>query len=284
MQGRSHTLFEFRVRTHAVFLPVRHHEQARIRIRCRWPHSPPGGILSSLGRHSSAGFGLSMRRALRSAEPFDRPPCSQLPWGSCQALPSDVTVWRPRGFKRYGGDREDLHDWRRLCRPRVRRLLCRFRLERRLYRQRRGPRSQTASRPDPDLRAGLDELVERNVAAGASISRRRSPNRVRGADVVFLAVGTPIRRGDGYADLTYIYEAVEDMAPHLGRRHRGHDQIHRARRHQPRDRAQAESSSGQMPNSPSAPTPNSCAKGLPSKTSPIPTACWSGATVRSGAM
>jgi UDPglucose 6-dehydrogenase len=38
---------------------------------------------------------------------------------------------------------------------------------------------------------------------------------VRGANVVFLAVGTPMRRGDGYADLTYVFEAVEQMAPYL---------------------------------------------------------------------
>ena len=38
---------------------------------------------------------------------------------------------------------------------------------------------------------------------------------VQGADVVFLAVGTPVRRGDGYADLSYIFEAVREMAPYL---------------------------------------------------------------------
>jgi UDPglucose 6-dehydrogenase len=38
---------------------------------------------------------------------------------------------------------------------------------------------------------------------------------VREADLVFLAVGTPMRRGDGYADLSYIYQAVEEIAPNL---------------------------------------------------------------------
>jgi len=37
---------------------------------------------------------------------------------------------------------------------------------------------------------------------------------VREADVVFLAVGTPIRRGDGHADLTYVLEALEELAPY----------------------------------------------------------------------
>jgi UDPglucose 6-dehydrogenase len=38
---------------------------------------------------------------------------------------------------------------------------------------------------------------------------------VREADLVFLAVGTPMRRGDGHADLSFVFQAVEDLAPHL---------------------------------------------------------------------
>ena len=38
---------------------------------------------------------------------------------------------------------------------------------------------------------------------------------VKGADIVLLAVGTPMRRGDGHADLSYVYGAVEELAPHL---------------------------------------------------------------------
>jgi UDPglucose 6-dehydrogenase len=68
----------------------------------------------------------------------------------------------------------------------------------------------------PIYEPGLDDLVARNVAAGRlSFSSRLAP-AVQGADLVFLAVGTPMRRGDGYADLSYIFEAVADMAPHLG--------------------------------------------------------------------
>ena len=62
----------------------------------------------------------------------------------------------------------------------------------------------------------------------------------READLVFLAVGTPMRRGDGYADLSYVYQALEEIAPHLTRLHRHHDEIDSARRHQPRDRAAPE--------------------------------------------
>ena len=35
------------------------------------------------------------------------------------------------------------------------------------------------------------------------------------ADLVFLAVGTPMRRGDGHADLSFVFQAVEELAPHL---------------------------------------------------------------------
>jgi UDPglucose 6-dehydrogenase len=67
----------------------------------------------------------------------------------------------------------------------------------------------------PIYEPGLDALVERNANAGRiHFSTTLSP-AVQEAEVVFLAVGTPMRRGDGYADLTYIFEAVDEMAPHL---------------------------------------------------------------------
>ena len=62
---------------------------------------------------------------------------------------------------------------------------------------------------------GLDELVARNVAAGRMHFLSSLREGVQGADVVFLAVGTPIRRGDGYADLSYVFEAVAELAPHI---------------------------------------------------------------------
>ena len=66
----------------------------------------------------------------------------------------------------------------------------------------------------PIYEPGLDDLVERNLAAGRMDFTTSLEEGVRGADVVFLAVGTPMRRGDGYADLNYIYEAVEELAPY----------------------------------------------------------------------
>ena len=67
----------------------------------------------------------------------------------------------------------------------------------------------------PIYEPGLDELVNRTTAAGRMVFTQSIEEGVSGADVIFLAVGTPIRRGDGYADLTYIYQAVEELAPHI---------------------------------------------------------------------
>jgi UDPglucose 6-dehydrogenase len=67
----------------------------------------------------------------------------------------------------------------------------------------------------PIYEPGLDQLMERNVAAGRLHFSTTLASAVRQADLVFLAVGTPMRRGDGYADLTYIFEAVEEAAPYL---------------------------------------------------------------------
>lgn len=66
----------------------------------------------------------------------------------------------------------------------------------------------------PIYEPGLDELV----AAGRDAGRLRFAddiNAVKGADIIFLAVGTPTRRGDGHADLSYVFDAVEDIAPRL---------------------------------------------------------------------
>lgn len=67
----------------------------------------------------------------------------------------------------------------------------------------------------PIYEPGLDELVERNADSGRISFTTTLDRAVQGVDVVFLAVGTPVRRGDGYADLSYVYRAVEEMAPHL---------------------------------------------------------------------
>jgi UDPglucose 6-dehydrogenase len=64
----------------------------------------------------------------------------------------------------------------------------------------------------PIFEPGLEDLVARNVSAGRLSFTTDPAEAVRGADAVFLAVGTPSRRGDGHADLSYVYAAAEEVA------------------------------------------------------------------------
>lgn len=67
----------------------------------------------------------------------------------------------------------------------------------------------------PIYEPGLDELVAKNVRAGRLQFTGELAAVAAETDLIFLAVGTPMRRGDGYADLSYVYQAVEEIAPHL---------------------------------------------------------------------
>jgi len=67
----------------------------------------------------------------------------------------------------------------------------------------------------PIYEPGLDDLVARNVAAGRLKFTTRYDPAVGEADLVFIAVGTPTRRGDGHADLVYVYDAARQIALHL---------------------------------------------------------------------
>ena len=58
----------------------------------------------------------------------------------------------------------------------------------------------------------LDNLVEKNVSAGRLSFTTDLSEGVKGADAVFIAVGTPSRRGDGHADLSYVYDAAREVA------------------------------------------------------------------------
>src|SRR5580658_10123751 len=64
----------------------------------------------------------------------------------------------------------------------------------------------------PIYEPGLEKLVNENVAAGRLTFTGDLTDGVRDAEAVFIAVGTPTRRGDGHADLTYVYAAVEQVA------------------------------------------------------------------------
>ncbi|MGB8624288.1 MAG: nucleotide sugar dehydrogenase, partial [Paracoccaceae bacterium] len=67
----------------------------------------------------------------------------------------------------------------------------------------------------PIYEPGLDELLEKNIAAGRLTFTGDIAKAVAGADAVFIAVGTPTRRGDGHADLSYVMAAAEEIAAAL---------------------------------------------------------------------
>jgi UDPglucose 6-dehydrogenase len=64
----------------------------------------------------------------------------------------------------------------------------------------------------PIYEPGLDLLVAANVKAGRLFFSSDAADAVHEADAVFIGVGTPSRRGDGYADLSYVYAAAEEIA------------------------------------------------------------------------
>src|SRR5690348_16391810 len=64
----------------------------------------------------------------------------------------------------------------------------------------------------PIYEPGLNDLIQTNVADGRLKFTENLEEAVRGAEAVFLAVGTPTRRGDGHADLSYVFAAAEQVA------------------------------------------------------------------------
>jgi len=67
----------------------------------------------------------------------------------------------------------------------------------------------------PIYEPGLNDLVARNVEAGRLKFTTEFPKAISRADLVFIAVGTPSRHGDGHADLKYVYAAAKQIAKYL---------------------------------------------------------------------
>ena len=67
----------------------------------------------------------------------------------------------------------------------------------------------------PIYEPGLENLVKKNSSANRLSFSNNINKNIKEADVVFIAVGTPTRRGDGHADLSYVYEAAEQIAKNL---------------------------------------------------------------------
>ena len=66
----------------------------------------------------------------------------------------------------------------------------------------------------PIFEPGLADLVEANFREGR-LEFATETQRAADADAVFIGVGTPSRRGDGHADLSFVYDAVHEIAPVL---------------------------------------------------------------------
>jgi UDPglucose 6-dehydrogenase len=67
----------------------------------------------------------------------------------------------------------------------------------------------------PIYEPGLDQLVAENIKAGRLLFTDDLPAALKDVEAVFIAVGTPTRRGDGHADLSYVYAAAEQVARSL---------------------------------------------------------------------
>jgi UDPglucose 6-dehydrogenase len=67
----------------------------------------------------------------------------------------------------------------------------------------------------PIFEPGLAELVASNMKEGRLSFTLEAREAIRSADAIFIAVGTPSRRGDGHADLSYVYAAAKEIAEHM---------------------------------------------------------------------
>ncbi len=65
----------------------------------------------------------------------------------------------------------------------------------------------------PIYEPGLDVLLNENLDAGRIKFTQNLSESLDGSEAVFIAVGTPTRHGDGHADLTYVYQTAEEIAP-----------------------------------------------------------------------
>ena len=88
----------------------------------------------------------------------------------------------------------------------------------------------------PIWEPGLEALVKANAERGRLTFTTDLVEGVEDAEAVFIAVGTPARRGDGHADLTYVFEAVRELAKVHQARHGRRHQVDRPGRHRRQDR------------------------------------------------
>ena len=68
----------------------------------------------------------------------------------------------------------------------------------------------------PIFEPGLDELVKKNISSKTLFFETDLKKSINGSDAIFIAVGTPSRKTDGHADLSYVYAVAEEIAECLG--------------------------------------------------------------------
>ena len=69
----------------------------------------------------------------------------------------------------------------------------------------------------PIFEPGLKELVKKNIKEKRLFFETDLSKSIKNSSAIFIAVGTPSRRGDGHADLSYVYSAAEEIAKNLGK-------------------------------------------------------------------
>ena len=67
----------------------------------------------------------------------------------------------------------------------------------------------------PIYEPGLEDLIKKNKSAGRLTFSNDIDGNIRKSDIIFIAVGTPSRRGDGHADLSYVYHAAEQIGKNI---------------------------------------------------------------------
>ena len=67
----------------------------------------------------------------------------------------------------------------------------------------------------PIFEPGLKELVKKNIEEKRLFFKTNLSESLNGSEAIFIAVGTPSRRGDGHADLSYVYSAAKEIAKNL---------------------------------------------------------------------
>jgi UDPglucose 6-dehydrogenase len=117
----------------------------------------------------------------------------------------------------------------------------------------------------PIYEPGLQALMAKNEEAGRLSFTTDLEEAMAGAQAVFIAVGTPARRGDGHADLSYVYAAAEEIAAQIA----GYTVVITKS-----PAASAPPTPGPISTSPR--TRNSCARARRSRTSCTPTGWWWG--------